>query len=476
MLTKGLIMTDKRKNKITSRSKYFKWGLTAYLVILACIITIFIVFNSEIFFYGLKKLINILMPIIYGIIVAYLLSPLIDKEEEKWFIPLYKKLGKKIEVKEKKQIRIFSVLVTFLGVILVVYVFIKGVIPQLIESIQNIIILMPTYLDNLIKYINVILEKWNLFKVNDINVIVEEYYEDIMEFASNNILPGIANFGATLTGSVFRFLKALLNFIIGLIISIYLLCAKETFIGQFKKLIFAIFKRERANLLLDDIRFANKTFNGFIVGKIIDSIIIGLICFIILTICGIPYAILISVIIGVTNIIPFFGPIIGAVPCTLLILLVNPIQAVYLIIIIIILQQFDGNILGPMILGNSTGLSGFWVIFAITVFGGLWGVTGMFLGVPVFACIYAWIKRRIKYSLIKKDLSNNTSEYIDAIHLNSDNTLKYNEKEEVAIEPNYIVLQDNSKNKGSDKPKTIKSFFKNLWTQIINFIKLLKKK
>lgn len=468
-------MGDKKKNKNSNikntKSKYFKWGLTAYLVVLACVITVFIVFNSALFFHGISKIFKILMPVIDGIIVAYLLSPLIDTEEEKIFKPLYKKFNKEIGSKEKKHIRVFSILLTFFGVILLVYIFIKGVVPQLIDSIQSIIIQMPDYMNNMVKYINMILERWNLFEVNDINVILEEYYEDIINFASENILPSIANIGATLTGSVFSFLKAVANFIIGLIISIYLLYAKETFIGQGKKIIFALHERERANLLLDDIRFANKTFNGFIVGKIVDSIIIGLLCFIILTICSMPYTILISVIIGVTNIIPFFGPFLGAIPSTLLILLVNPIQALYLIIIIVILQQLDGNVIGPMILGNSTGLSGFWVIFSITVFGGLWGIIGMFLGVPIFACIYAWARRRIRQSLQKKNLSNNTSEYIDAIHLNSDNTIKYAEEKESVPETTYIILQDNNTEVKEGILNKLKGFFANLWDIIIKKIK-----
>ena len=183
----------------------------------------------------------------------------------------------------------------------------------------------------------------------------------------------------------------------------------------------------------------DKTFTSFIGGKIVDSIIIGLLCFIILTCFNIPYTLLVSVIIGLTNIIPFFGPFIGAIPSALLILLIDPVKALTFVIIILILQQIDGNFIGPMILGNSTGLSGFWVIFSITLFGSIWGVPGMFLGVPTFACIYAWIKRKMIHNLNKKDLSIDTEDYYELDYVNKDR--KYILKEKTLSRYNKIKRQ-----------------------------------
>ena len=214
--------------------------------------------------------------------------------------------------------------------------------------------------------------------------------------------------------SVLSFAKSLWNFIIGLILSIYIMGMKETFAGQAKKILFAIFKADHAKKLINDIRFVDDTFGGFIVGKLIDSAIIGVICFCAMSILKLPYVVLISVIIGVTNIIPFFGPFLGAVPSAILILMVNPAKVIPFVIFILVLQQFDGNILGPKILGDSTGLNSFWVISAITIFGGWFGVPGMAVGVPTFAVIYALFKRRINVVLEKKGLSSKTSDYMSA--------------------------------------------------------------
>lgn len=214
------------------------------------------------------------------------------------------------------------------------------------------------------------------------------------------------------------------NFFIGLIIALYLLVSKELFAGQGKKMIYALFEEETGNLLIKNIRFVHSTFGGFISGKLVDSLIIGMLCFIGMTLLNLPYPLLVSLIVGVTNIIPFFGPFIGAVPSIILILMVNPLQALYFGIFVFILQQFDGNILGPKILGDKTGLSSFWVIFSITIFGGYWGFIGMAIGVPVFAVIYAAWKAFISRSLQKKGLSTDTVEYLDLAEIKDSRFIK----------------------------------------------------
>ena len=211
----------------------------------------------------------------------------------------------------------------------------------------------------------------------------------------------------TISSSVVGILSALWDFVIGFIISIYVLASKEKFTAQAKKAIYALFETDSANIIIRNVRFANDTFVGFLGGKIVDSIIIGLLCYIGTTILQTPYSALVSVIVGVTNIIPFFGPYIGAIPSVLLIFMVDPLHplnCLYFILFILLLQQFDGNILGPKILGSSTGLTGFWVIFSITLFGGLMGVLGMIVGVPLFAVIYAGIRAFFNIKLQKKGL------------------------------------------------------------------------
>ena len=220
--------------------------------------------------------------------------------------------------------------------------------------------------------------------------------------------------------SVYSIFKEFWNLIIGFVISIYLLASKELFAAQAKKIIYAFLSLERANRFISNARFANKTFGGFFVGKILDSIIIGVLCFAVTSIIGTPFCVLISVIIGVTNIIPFFGPFLGAIPSILLILFVDPLQAVYFVISVIILQQVDGNIIGPKILGSSTGLSSFWVIFSITLFGGIWGIFGMIVGVPIFAILFAFMKSLVESRLVSRNLSPETKNYFRLISINTE--------------------------------------------------------
>lgn len=232
-------------------------------------------------------------------------------------------------------------------------------------------------------------------------------------------LSNVVNVITSVSMSVYSIFKAVWNLLIGFIISIYLLASKELFAAQAKKIIYAICSVESANRFISNVRFAHKTFGGFFVGKILDSIIIGIICFVITSILGMPFCVLISVIIGVTNIIPFFGPFLGAIPSILLILFVDPLKAVYFAIFVIILQQVDGNIIGPKILGSSTGLSSFWVIFSITFFGGIWGILGMIVGVPIFAILFAFMKSLIETRLSARNLSPETKKYLRLLYIDT---------------------------------------------------------
>ena len=208
--------------------------------------------------------------------------------------------------------------------------------------------------------------------------------------------------------------------LIGIIVSVYLLFSKEKFMRQSKKVIYALCKPKRANFILHIGRKANEIFGGFIIGKIIDSAIVGVLCFAGVSIFKMPYPLLISMIVGVTNVIPVFGPYIGAIPCALLIFLVDPMKGIGFIIFIILLQQLDGNVIGPKILGESTGLSSFWVIFAILIAGKMFGIGGMVIGVPMFALIYYVIKLFIQQKLEAKNLPTDTELYTDKCHVNDE--------------------------------------------------------
>lgn len=480
----------KSDNNPILKSKFFKWGLTIYLVIMASVFSVYIIYNGPSFKGAISGFIHMIMPVVDGLIVAYLLTPLINIQEKRIYIPFLEKKNIPITDGKRKGMRALSIILSLALVILLITLFIESVVPQLVDSIQTVINQMPVYLDNLIILANKILTNFDFVEENDIVTLVDKYYENIMSVLTENVLPSVNDMKGWLLGlysSLSSVFGALWDLFIGFFIAVYLLFGKEKFKGQAKKLIYSVFKRERANLLIADIRYVDKTFGAFILGKIVDSIIIGLLCFIILTIFGFEYPILISVIVGVTNIIPFFGPFLGAIPSAILLLLINPLHALYFVIIILILQQFDGNILGPLILGNSTGLSGFWVIFSITLFGGLWGVPGMFLGVPTFACIYAWIRRKMVVSLSEKQLVYDTDCYIDLNYIDENNTMisnadikdKVNNNEalsdDVLNDKDMITLLDSKDPVSIHKKIRIKNFFESCISKIKGFFSKNKK-
>ncbi|MCH5259636.1 MAG: AI-2E family transporter [Lachnospiraceae bacterium] len=391
--------------------KYLYWGITAFLVIAASILFYYVLFHRSSLYSGISTLVSISMPIIDGFVLAYLMTPILNKIEKRLIKPLYIKAKVPLTPKNKRRMRGLSILVTIVLILIVLYEFFGLIIPEVVRSIQSIIFQFPIYVNNLSNW------AMGLMKNNPdleevVNSLIDQYSSKILDYVNSNVLPNIQGLLKTLSSSVIGVLKAMWNFVIGFIISIYVLGSKEKFAGQAKKIVYAVFDRKPGNEVVANFRFIHSTFIGFIGGKIVDSIIIGVICFICTTIIGTPYAILVSVIIGVTNVIPFFGPWIGGIPSALLVLMVDPMHALYFVILIMIIQQFDGNILGPKILGDSTGLSGFWVIFAITIFGGLFGVLGMVVGVPIFAVFYAGVKASVNRNLAKKNLPTELGPYM----------------------------------------------------------------
>lgn len=391
--------------------KYLYWGITAFLVIAAGILFYYILFHGASLSSGFSSFIGISMPIIDGFVLAYLMTPVLNKIEKCIIKPLYMKAKLPMTSKNKRRMRGFSILATIVLILVVLYEFFGLIIPEVVRSIQSIIFQFPIYVNNLSNWaMGLMRNNPDLEEV--VNALIDQYSSKILDYVNSNLLPHINGVIKTLSSSVFGVFKAMWNLVIGFIISIYVLGSKEKFAGQAKKIAYALFDRKAGNEVISNFRFIHSTFIGFIGGKIVDSIIIGVICFICTTIIGTPYAILVSVIIGVTNVIPFFGPWIGGIPSALLVLMVDPIQALYFVILIMVIQQFDGNILGPKILGDSTGLSGFWVIFSITIFGGLFGVLGMVVGVPIFAVFYAAVKASVNRMLQKKNLPTDLGPYL----------------------------------------------------------------
>lgn len=398
--------------------KYLYWGVTALLVIIGAISFYYIIFHSSSLKNNLFQLLSIATPIIDGLVLAYLLWPIVSFLERKLLHPLQDKLTakypslKKREKKLVKYCRGISILLTVVFVLFVLSGFFRFVIPQIAFSIQTIVSQFDVYVENLTNWLQEILANNPEFE-KIVSDLISTYSPRLEEWMNNTLIPQMNTILKTVSLSMLGVAKALWNLVIGLIISIYLLGNKERFLSQMKKMTYAFFTPKLANSMISDAKLIDRTFGGFINGKILDSVIIGLICFVSVNIMKLPFPMLISVIVGVTNIIPFFGPFIGAVPCALLILMVNPWQCLYFIIFILILQQFDGNFLGPKILGSSTGLSGFWVIFSITIFSGLMGVPGMILGVPVFAVFYTLLRRKVNNNLKQKGMPLDSAEYAD---------------------------------------------------------------
>lgn len=416
------------KQKVNWNIKpYLAVGLTAFIVIILSIAVFFVIFRyTGLTAFG-KRLMGILQPIIIGVVLAYLVSPIVTVLE-KLIIPILDKhMASKGRVKRLS--RAISVTSSLTFVFLIIGILLNMVIPELYRSIENLISTLPRQVESFIEWFNTYTKTDNeITRYVEMGLLrAAEYFEN---WARTDILPQTKNIVTMLTTGIINVVRLLVNFIIGIIISVYLLTSREVFIGQSKKIVYALLSPKHGNVLIKTIRKSNEIFGGFISGKILDSFIIGIICFIGLYLLNMPYVVLVSVVVGVTNVVPFFGPYIGAIPCSILITIVNPIQGLYFVIFIIILQQVDGNIIGPAILGESTGLSSFWVVFAILVAGGLFGFVGMVMGVPVFGVIYYLIKEVIEYILVRRSLPVETENYtkLSIIDRNT-NELKYEEAE-----------------------------------------------
>lgn len=383
--------------KIVPNKKYNTVALYAALVIAANVLLIVAILKFDAIASVFGTLMSVLSPVIWGLIIAFLMNPIMVNTEK-----LFKK---KKEGSSGKLMRAFSVTIAslvFLGIVVGLLVI---VVPELVESIKNLFNNMGDLRNKL--------ENWIKNTFSNYPSLVDTATEKIDAFTKDAsvIFEKIQPMMDDLVSGAWDVLSFIKDFVLGFIVSIYMLCNKETLLAQIKKTIVSITKKSTCAKIMNVSSQANKVFSGFITGKIIDSIIIGLLCFIGLTLMGMPYNIMIAVIVGVTNIIPFFGPIIGAVPSTLLMLIVDPKKAILLFIFILILQQFDGNILGPKILGDSTGLPGFWVLVSLIICGGLFGFAGMVLAVPMFALLYSFTRSWVENKLKRKKLPVTTEYY-----------------------------------------------------------------
>ena len=396
---------------------YFMKGFTYFLVIVACIVCYFAFLRIDDIAKFLKEVATILQPIIMGLVFAYLLNPMVKMIERNLIPVLDEKI--KNERKVRNWARNIGVFTSILITLTVVVLLLNMVLPELYESIRDMIISLPGQMNDAMEYLEAHAIKDSAIS-GTLNTVLENAAASLETWLRTDLISQVNQMMSSLTSGVISFFETLFNIVIGLIVSVYVLTSKEKFIGQCKKATYALFQKDRANLILQVTRKSNEIFGGFVIGKIIDSIIIGIICFVVLSLLKMPYTLLVSVVVGVTNVIPFFGPFIGAIPSIILILLAEPIKGLYFMIFILLLQQFDGNILGPKILGNSTGLSAFWVVFSILLGGGMFGFVGMVMGVPTFAVFYYLVEMFLNQKLQKKKLPSSSDAFEKVDYIDED--------------------------------------------------------
>ena len=390
--------------------KYLKIGITGAAILASGILCAFVLFKMRVIIELLKGITGILKPFLYGAVIAYLLAPLCNKIEEKLF-----QTFPKANRKAKRFICFIAIVISLCVALAIVWMVIMLIIPQVWDSVMKIIDMVPQKITILNNWIEHMLEN---------QPELQAYFEEFANQAESHInsllnvdtIQKVQSIINSLSVQVFGVLGVLKNISLGFLISAYLLGSRKLFGAQAGLILHGVFPDKWAGIIEEDIRYTDKMFNGFLVGKIIDSAIIGLLCFAGLSFMGFEAPAFIGVIIGITNIIPFFGPFIGAIPCGLLLLLENPMHCLYFIIFIFVLQQLDGNVIGPKILGNTTGVSSFWVLFSILLFGGMWGVVGMVIGVPLFAVIYDIIRKLVYRGLRKHKRESMITDYEEKYH------------------------------------------------------------
>lgn len=395
--------------KLPLNREYLTIALYAFLVVIVSALCILAVTNSNAVLTMIGQFLTILTPFIWGACLAYVLNPIL-KTCEKILDAIFR------EHLSRRWKRTIGMLMTYLFAITLLAILLQIILPQIIDSIKNLIPQITAWINTLPVIFNDLATRYEL----DINQLTQT---QTITMIWNNVQTTITNFISDLTTLIPRLFQlttslvgTLLNILIGIILSVYLLASKELFYAHAKKLGYALFPKNLMDKLLEITHTSNDIFTGFIVGKIVDSTIIGVLCFIVMALFDWPYAMLISVIVGVTNVIPYFGPFIGAIPSILLLLIIDPKTAVMFGIFILILQQLDGNVIGPKILGDSTGLSAFWVVFSITLFSAIMGPIGMLIGVPTFAVIYSLIRDFAEWRLKRKNMATSTDAYASPAH------------------------------------------------------------
>ena len=406
---------------------YLAAGLTAFAVIAGALLLFFLLFHFRTVADYVGTIAGILRPIFMGAVIAFLLVPV-----HRWISGLLRGAvpGNWLERRRVRGgLNFLSILLSLALAILLIYILLALVIPQVWQSVVDLVLAIPGYITGFQGWLRTFLED-NPDIQGAVLSVYAPFAASLEQWLSSDILPNLESVTATLnwirsdilpnvTGVVTGVSVILLglfnlvkDLVIAIIVSAYLLARKDVLAAQSKKIVYSLLPTRAADLIVNEARSAYRIMSGFITGSVLVSLIIGVVCFVFCSLFQFPYPALIATIIGVTNVIPFFGPFIGAVPSMFLIFIVNPIQSLYFAIFLLVMQQLDGNILTPKVLGGSTGLDSFWVLFSIILFGGLFGFAGMVLGVPVFAMFYSVVSRLVRLGLRRRALPEDTGEYL----------------------------------------------------------------
>ena len=389
------------------RKKYVQMGLTVFCTVGAILLFYDTLFGHRVLQKFWRQFMAAVAPILYGCFMAYLLAPMVNFFEE---LSPHAKAAKLRDRRAALALRAVSILLTWTVIGILLYLLASVLLPELYKSIFQLITNAELYYRTISGWIehlletNPALEQWVVTQLNT-------YYTDINTWLTKEVLPQAQTVMAAAAGGVVGAISFLKNLLVGFIVSIYLLATKELCAAHARKVVYSLCPQDKVHWVLRGVHKVDDIFSGFVRGKLLDSLIIGILCFICCSILKFPYTPLVSVIVGITNIIPFFGPFLGAIPSTFLILLVSPMKALYFVLFVLLLQQLDGNIIGPKILGDKTGLSSLWVIIAILVGGSFFGLAGMFFGVPVCACLYSAADFLVRVLLKKKGLPLVTEAY-----------------------------------------------------------------
>lgn len=398
-----------------------------------------------------------LRPILYGAVLAYLFKPMCNYFEKRLAFLFGKKLR---HDKAKKLSHYLSMLLTYIIFGAIIYFLLSIILPQLVKSIMQLVSSIPAFYNSLITFVKKIVSE-NPLLAENIEHILEGFYQGFNSWYQGSLFPLLSQ----ITGGVMVTFTFILNLFIGFIVSVYLLNGRKKLCAQAKLIVKSIFPREQANAIFSEAAYADKMFSGYFAGTLIDSALIGVLCYLLCLVSNMPFAILISVIVGVANIIPFFGPYIGMIPSAIIILTVSPVKALIFVVMIWILQQIDGNIIAPKIIGSSVGLSSFWVLFAILLFGGLYGFFGMIIGSPIFAVIYHIIGKVIrKYAKIRGEhdfVKNYEEEFLSQPTRQSfRDRLKNREKKDVKAEEGRAAENGSDETKAEENGTDTASFEK----------------